>query len=271
MFFMSFELVARLDELAAYAWSPGLVEPLDGWRLRYHAGVTRRANSVWPRDDGGAIPIFEKLARVEEFYRDRGLPVLYQLSPASKPAELDSLLEELDYAREAPTLVQAADLTVVAGRTGIASGLQVSVEEALSEPWFVAYHEIVAGGSQGEARRELIQRIPARPGFAVALVEGQPATVAIGVLQEEWVGVFAMATHWAYRRQGAATAVLHGLANWGRGYGAQRIYLQVMEENAPARAAYARAGFETVYSYHYRMGPEPDLPDLPPPQTTGAP
>jgi ribosomal protein S18 acetylase RimI-like enzyme len=53
-----------------------------------------------------------------------------------------------------------------------------------------------------------------------------------------------------------APAVLHALAEWGRAYGATRMYLQVMENNAAARALYAGIGFETLYTYYYRSAPE---------------
>jgi ribosomal protein S18 acetylase RimI-like enzyme len=64
-----------------------------------------------------------------------------------------------------------------------------------------------------------------------------------------------MATHPNYRRQGAATTILGALANWGSDHGADQMYLQVMENNPPALALYARAGFEKLYQYYYAEGP----------------
>ena len=64
-----------------------------------------------------------------------------------------------------------------------------------------------------------------------------------------------MATHVDFRRQGAATTILHALAGWSKEQGASQLYLQVMDENKPARRLYARAGFDTVYHYHYREAP----------------
>ena len=57
---MSLDQVRELEELAANAWPAGEVEELDGWRLRFNAGVTRRANSVWPNAAGDCLPLAEK-------------------------------------------------------------------------------------------------------------------------------------------------------------------------------------------------------------------
>lgn len=40
--------ILQLETLAANAWPAAEVQRLGGWRLRFHHGVTRRANSVWP-------------------------------------------------------------------------------------------------------------------------------------------------------------------------------------------------------------------------------
>ena len=45
---------------------------------------------------------------------------------------------------------------------------------------------------------------------------------------------------------------LGALAGWGEKLGAQTAYLQVEEDNPNALRLYARAGFQTVYDYHYR-------------------
>jgi ribosomal protein S18 acetylase RimI-like enzyme len=64
-----------------------------------------------------------------------------------------------------------------------------------------------------------------------------------------------MATQSQFRRRGAATAILHALAKWSQSRQAAQLYLQVMENNAPARTLYEKAGFESLYSYHYREAP----------------
>ena len=67
------------------------------------------------------------------------------------------------------------------------------------------------------------------------------------------MGLFEVGTVPAQRRRGLATAVVEDLLAWGAGQGAERAYLQVMEANSPARALYARLGFQEAYRYWYRV------------------
>ena len=42
-------------------------------------------------------------------------------------------------------------------------------------------------------------------------------------------------------------------AGWAAGHGALRLYLQVEEDNLPARRLYHRLGLELSHRYHYRV------------------
>ena len=68
------ETVRHLEELSANAWPAAVVQHVGGWRLRWHHGVTTRANSVWPNELTGAMTLDERIAVVEEFYVRHGQP-----------------------------------------------------------------------------------------------------------------------------------------------------------------------------------------------------
>jgi ribosomal protein S18 acetylase RimI-like enzyme len=249
-------LVRRLEGFAAGAWPAGGVEELDGWRLRADHGVTRRANSVLAAAFGDGLPLAEKLARVEEFYAGQGLPPRYQLCPSSLPADLDDMLAARGYRSVAPTSVQTAPLTAVTAGTRGDLADRVRVEDRLSDAWFATYCRADGfSGAEAAGRGGILRRIARPTGYALLDLEGQVAAVGLGVAEEDWIGLFCMATLPEFRRRGAATAVLHALARWGERQDASGAYLQVMDDNAPALGLYARAGFQRLYSYHYREWP----------------
>src|SRR5690606_17874086 len=113
--------VRLLEEIAANAVAPSVVQLLDGWLLRATPDAPfRRSNAVLPiRFDRGALDraLDERLALVEDFYRRHGLPVRYQISPAVEPQDLDAVLAARGYVVEAPVVVQVARAEDVAART----------------------------------------------------------------------------------------------------------------------------------------------------------
>ena len=245
--------IRLLEELSANAWPPAVTQVVDGWLLRYASGVSRRANSVLALS-GSEAGDFEARARVvEEFYRRRGLPARFHLSPAVSPTDLDQFLEERGYRFDCPTAVQAVDLPELQRR--LPEGLEQSVElsRVPDEDWFRVYYtahlwDVV----DQEVRRGILTRIGPRVAFATLRRDGEPVAVGQGVVERGWLGLFSMSTHPDHRRQGAATQLVQALTVWGEKFGAAGAYLQVMEESSAARELYRKLGFETRYHYHYR-------------------
>ena len=255
-------LVHFLEELASNAWPSAMAQMVDGWRLRFNERITQRANSVLPNDCTGSISLDKRLSLAEDFYARRGMGARFQVSPASLPVELDDALAARGYARISDTSVQTAQVENVLESTGANTPRRFEVSiSSFNDAWMDAY----AQGSNMNAhehamRRGIVQRIGPRAGFALASTSGQPVAVGLGVTERGWTGIFCMETLPAFRRQGAATAILGALAQWGSENGATQMYLQVMLNNAPACALYQRAGFTPLYTYWYREGPLPISP-----------
>lgn len=247
-------LITHIEELAANAWPPAVMQAVDGWRLRFTDNVTRRANSVWPNGVGREQHrLLEKLAWVESFYARRGCPARFQLCPAAQPNDLDTILSDRGYISDARTAVQIVDLSTVITRTKRDAIHQVIVSETFDEAWFNAYCEAEeVDACAATVRRGILQRIGPRVGYAHLRIDGRSAGMGLAVMERGWVGIFSMATHPDFRRRGYATAVIHALADWGQTNQAERIYLQVMDRNKTAQALYAKLGFEALYHYHYR-------------------
>ena len=244
------------EELAANALPPAVVQVLDGWRLRYNFGVTRRANSVLANGHGGRYGVDEKLEHARAFYDRWGSKVRFQLNPSSQPPGLDEMLAQRGYVEDGAVHVQTASVDDVLASLGDKTAHRVRLEPAFNASWGTLYAETQSADmDKSEVRRAMFLRVPTPAAYALLELDGEPAAVGLGVLERGHVGVFNMATRPKFRRRGAATAVLRALAEWGRSQGARTMYLQVAEENSGARLTYGRVGFRMLYRYHYREAP----------------
>lgn len=114
--------VGHIEKLAAAAWPAETRELRGGWTLRASPGLkTRRANSVLPVPGSGtsnahagsadlpSADLDTALADCADFYRSRGLPLIFQLSPAVAPPNLEEELDRRGFRAEATTDVLVAD------------------------------------------------------------------------------------------------------------------------------------------------------------------
>jgi ribosomal protein S18 acetylase RimI-like enzyme len=244
--------VAEIEGVALHAW-PGLeITNEDGWLLRHAAGITRRANSVWPNAANSDRGLDDRLARVESFYHDRNLPARFQICPAAQPVDLDVLLAERGYGAAARTAVQSVALAEMLASVNSPS-LQVEVMALPSKAWWGCYAKADDVAPDSVAVRKVIcGAIKVTMAYAAVIVDGEIIAVASAAAEAGWVGFFNVATLAEHRRIGAARATLAALGEWGQTQGATRAYLQVMAGNEAALALYGRLGFTTRYYYHYR-------------------
>ena len=250
---LAMDRVQEIERLALNAWPASVGESMDGWWVRYAAGVTRRANSVWPNVWHGTVSVVELFDRVEDFYHARGEPARYQICPAMLPAELDDRLAQRSYRATARTAVQTATLEAILVQPDAVEQLQVEIMPQPSAAWWECYAAAEGVAADSIAGRQAIcVQIKGATAYAAVQREGKTIAVGSAVAEAGWVGFFNIATLPAYRRQGAARALTTALARWGQAQGATLGYLQVMAQNEAALRLYRRFGFSTGYFYHYR-------------------
>ncbi|MDQ5825505.1 MAG: GNAT family N-acetyltransferase [Chloroflexota bacterium] len=247
------DTIALLDELAANAWPASIQQQLEGWKLRAARGLTRRANSVYT---SGPMPRYSDwLHEVQSFYERLGLPVRFQISDGS-PNELDRLLDELGYSREAHTEVHTASAAAVAAQSTPTDGPPVLAASHLEEHWLEAFLRVEGHNpALGDMYRTILSAIGPATRFATVQVQEEIVGVGMAVTERGWTGLFNLATAQHMRGRGVATAIIADLAGWSIEQGAERLYLQVMSSNEVAKRLYAKLGFSYLYGYHYRSEP----------------
>jgi N-acetylglutamate synthase len=243
--------IEELERLAYSSWPAAEVRDLDGWRLRFTGGVTRRANSVFTNDGRGTAPLDDRIGAVENFYRERGEPARFQLSPLARPAELDAELAARGYAVEAPTAIEVAE-TRAAARSAEGS-TAVRIEPRLFDDWFEISGRRGRFSDTQDVYRGLLERLGGRALYALALDSNEPAAVGLLVIDAGWAGIFSMLTLPSHRGRGLARALVGAMARQALVRGVERLYLQVERDNRAARRLYAASGFSERYRYHYRL------------------
>jgi len=238
---------ARIDSLMNQGWPAEAKTELDGWILRRNGGVTMRANSVLPAS--APFDLGRALDYVENLYVAHGITPSFQVGPAAQPTDLDSQLEARGYQVLNPTLVLCAEVSDVLAKLPDES-VEVDISSAPDDHWMDFWWSV--DGRGGAAEQATARQILNRGRALYAVVPSTGPVKAIGrlALVDDWAGLYCLAVDQRFRRQGLALAVIRALLQEATTLGIQRIWLQVVAANEPARALYERLGFRTVSQYH---------------------
>lgn len=242
--------VAALEASAFLSW-PALEpeEDLQGWRLRFARGYTKRANSANSTAKAAALDA-DLLQDIEQRFAQRGLAPVFRLVEGMVPAEAEALLQARGYRVADPSLVLVREL-------GASDAAMPSPQQLPgAADWLQTFVAVSGKPLQGQdTHLQMLQSITAPCCWAHYAWPGQSASAAcaLGVLAQGQLGLFDIATRADRRRQGLAVALVQQVLGWGARQGARRAYLQVLGENAAALALYEKLGFRLAYRYAYRV------------------
>jgi len=245
----------RLEELTLNT-SPAIHQCFyDGWVLRASATDTRRANSVTSLQSS-TLPLEEKIAYAEAWYRVHGQPAIFRLTEMLSPPELDGLLEQRGYTREVETYMMTFDLTkgIRPGDYELPPGAKVVERDPAQGLDDV--HRMKAVTPEQHSRD--LHRQSLWKGEQVFLslktINGVAST-GMARYEDGHVGIFNMRTASKARDKGYATMLVAYLLAWGLEEGATKAFLQVDKANAAAISVYRKFGFEPAYTYWHRVQP----------------
>ncbi|MCB1421323.1 MAG: GNAT family N-acetyltransferase [Nitratireductor sp.] len=244
----------RLLEAASFRSFPSTTTRYDGtWAIRMTAGhPAKRLNSVNPLDPHDCLDLENRIALAGERFRSFGRPLMFRLTPLA-PEKLREMLEEKGWRGFEESLVMIADLTA---ETAAGAGDQLPMKDI--GRWVDGYIEL------SEESPEL------KPGLAEIIGVTEPetglfmrydddgeqlASVVRCVRDLRLAGIFDLVTATNQSRKGHARGVLKTALRWAHHNGARQAWLQVVAENAPARALYEQLGFREVYRYSYWKPP----------------
>ncbi|GGF00104.1 acetyltransferase [Aliidongia dinghuensis] len=256
----SLELIRTIEEASFGAW-PALSYAFDdGWVLRFADGHTKRANSInptYPSTSPNAGDVEAKIARAEAWFRARGLPPIFRLTPLADPCDLDQRLAGRGYAAaEVSRALYHPDLSDVAP-LALPDSVELHLDATPDQGWLDAYLALTPlDAAKTAALKRMLPLIVPAVRFGWLAEAGRPIAAAFVTVQGGLIGTYDVVTAPEARRRGLMRALLSRLYRWAVDEaGGVSGALFVVAANEPAGALYEGFGYRELYRYHYRLAP----------------
>ncbi len=199
--------------------------PLGGWVLRHSPTATaRRANSVLAFEPAGVPDAYEQV--VAYYAATTGRPIAAVLPDSAE----DALFRGHGWVPESHDADTVFQLTSVSQAMRALGGATDAEDDGVRV-------ELEVTGDQAVAE--------------LRLDSGERVGGGVAAYDRDWVGFRTIEVSPEHRRRGLGLRVMAELLDWGAERGATTAYLQVLGDNAPALALYARLGFREHHRYRY--------------------
>jgi len=234
--------VLELDQICNSTWPATESLENSGWLMRAAGGVTNRANSVLPLTaslEAGPLKDFsEKLAIVQEFYRHRNLPTIFQVALPTWQVLYEKLLS-IGAVETLRGNTMVTDLT--SDKQKIPTGIDIVKSNQLSTDWLEVHptpgiEKILLGCTAT---------------YLTVVKDGHTVAACRIALANEWSSITRVYVHQEFRGQGLGKAIVAAALEASFEQGATKAVLQVEASNATAIGVYESLGFNFHHDYSY--------------------
>lgn len=244
------EQIKKLEDMSLNAWPSHQMELYDGWILRFSYFYTHRTNSV-EQFGTSTLPWREKIPYCESVYRRWGTPAIFKISPLVSK-DFDYVLENRGYEIQHVTNVMTVDLN----QADLSCPRpDTEVKARIPSYWIEGLLNLKK--TTNETHRLIVpsmyRAIP-KDTICVCIYRNDAIIgTGLGILDRDYVGVYAIHVHEDFRRQGLARQICTCILSEGRKAGAAHAYLQVTADNERACRLYTSLGFSPLYTYFFRV------------------
>ena len=249
--------IKQIEDMSLNAWPSHKMELYDGWIIRFSYFYTHRTNSV-EQFGVPTLPWREKIPYCEALYRRLDSPVIFKISPLVSP-DFDYMLENRGYVIEHETEVMTRPLEENISESPKekpdAEAPTVEYSNDIPTEWIEALFNLK--GTTNPIHRAVVpsmyRAILKETVCACIRVDGRIAATGLGILDRDYIGIYAIHVREDLRRRGYARMICSGLLQKGIEKGARNAYLQVVAHNKAAQTLYESLGFSKIYSYWFRV------------------
>lgn len=246
--------IKKIEDMSLNAWPSHKMELYDGWILRFSYFYTHRTNSV-EQFGTSTLPWREKIPYCENEYKRLGTPAIFKISPLISP-DFDYTLENRGYEIQHTTDV----MTLKLDETNLSSPVdQVSFTNNIPDIWITSLFDLK--GTTDTVHRKVVpsmyHAIPKKTVCASVQKNGKIIATGLGILDRDYIGLYAIHVKEEFRGLGLARQICTGLLKEGLKRGAKNAYLQIVKGNKIAHNLYSSLGFQYFYTYWFRVQPKP--------------
>ena len=222
---------------------------------KFHASMDRiRAEKTLLKQFGtSTLPWREKIPYCEDVYKRLGTPAIFKISPLVSP-DFDYMLENRGYSVQHVTNVMSVDLDKAVLDTPVTD---VLFTDEIPDFWIRSLFDLK--GTTNPIHRTVVpsmyRAILKETVCASITKNGQIIATGLGILDRDYIGIYAIHVREDYRRRGYARQIVSGLLKEGKKRGASHAYLQVVKNNDSAEKLYSSLGFRYFYTYWFRVQP----------------
>jgi GNAT superfamily N-acetyltransferase len=235
------------EELSLNSFPALQTQLYDGWILRYANGFGNRAHSVSPLYPS-TLDLLDKIRECENRYAQNGNKIGFKLTGAADP-KIDRTLDGMGYVITNPTYVMSMPIT------DHPQSPDCSLSDRPDDGWFNTYfatHNYTSELHKSTVKQIAINTIlPAK--YATLTKNNRPVAYGSLVVERGYMALLNLVVDETHRGRGFGWELSQSLLSAAKATGAHTAYLQVMQNNAPAVNLYAKLGYKTIYTYHYRV------------------
>lgn len=241
--------IESLERATLDAVAPDSVGTLPGWLLPFDATTVGRAKSAVPLSHHQSDPTLIPL--IESCYAERGLKAQFRVADVAGLSTLQQGLLEHGYIPQHATLTMMGDVRHWP-KTKFDSYASLTLQP--TDAWKSVYRSSDFDAVDGANRVRAFSRSRC---LVYACLEDESGALAAGTasFSQGWASLHGLRTIARARGKGYASALINALGNEALARNLNQCFLQVDEENAPARSLYQRLGFLSAWRYHYWCKP----------------
>lgn len=262
--------IKHMEEMSLNAWPSYRIEFYDGWLLRYSHNYTYRTNSVEQVGESTIEPA-EKILYCERIYRELRSPSNFKIQPLLDKS-FDLLLESQGYLIRHRTDVMTMEIAdshllkesgeefLFGNRLNLPTlvyygdDLTVQLGAYVTDEWLKGLFSL--NGTSDPTLRRIVPKmyaaIPKKTIVASIEIDGKMVASGLGILDRDWVGIYAIYVSPSCWSRGYARAVCSTILREAGKSGATKAYLQVVSDNRKAKSLYKSLGFSHFYTYWFR-------------------